>query len=141
MKLGATLYVVNSSDAVEFYLKAFKLALGNNEKNPDGSYLHAALLKNGNEVFAVSESKDFKIRKDMIGAQWPTMSYGIDFESEKEVEGAYQIIKVHGHVLREIGPLPWSLLSADVVDKFGIYWYLYLPLRSDNRDPGGMNEN
>jgi PhnB protein len=95
--------------------------------SPDGSYLHAALLKNGNEIFAVSESKDIKIQTDMINAQWPTMSYRIDFESEKEVQDAYQIIKVHGHVLREIGLLSWSLLSADVVDKFGIYWYLYLP--------------
>jgi hypothetical protein len=44
VKLGATLYVVNSNHAVEFYLKAFKMVLEYNVTNPDGSYLYAALL-------------------------------------------------------------------------------------------------
>ncbi len=107
-------------------MKAFQLELGYNEKNPDGTYLHAALLKNGNEVFAVSESKDEKIKNDMLSAKWPTMSYGIDFDNEKDLIEAYSLLKENGHVLHELGPLPWNPLAADVVDRFGIYWYLCL---------------
>ena len=29
-----------------------------------------------------------------------------------------------GTILREIGELPWSPCSADVLDKYGVYWYI-----------------
>ena len=54
----------------------------------------------------------------------PTMSYGINFDNEDEVKSAFEILSADGTVLFPLGPLPWSPLSADVVDKFGIYWYI-----------------
>ena len=45
MNLGATLYVKNSVEAVDFYSEAFGMTLGYNVKNSDGSFLHAELLK------------------------------------------------------------------------------------------------
>lgn len=56
MRLGATLYLNGSAEAVAFYTEAFGLVLGYNEKNPDGTYLHAELTKDDKEIFAVSES-------------------------------------------------------------------------------------
>jgi PhnB protein len=40
MSLGATLYVKNRVGAVEFYIEAFRMTLGYNVKNSDGSFLH-----------------------------------------------------------------------------------------------------
>jgi uncharacterized glyoxalase superfamily protein PhnB len=37
------------------------------------------------------------------------------------------MLAVDGNVLLPLGTLPWSPLAVDIIDKFGIYWYLYLP--------------
>ena len=126
MTLGATLYLRNSSDAVNFYMTAFKMTLGYNVKNPDGSFLHAELLKDGNSIFAVSESPDEEILKLMLNTHWPTMSYGINFDTDEELNLAYSMLCNGGHILRPLGPLPWTPCAADVVDKFGVYWYIYV---------------
>ena len=126
MILGATLYLRNSISAVDFYMKAFNMTLGYNAKNKDGSYLHAELLKNGNSIFAVSESSDDTIVKTMLSTQYPTMSYGINFDSDEELNHAYSMLIDGGRILRPLGPLPWSPCSADVVDRFGVYWYIYV---------------
>ncbi len=56
MKLGATLYIKNTIEAAEFYKEAFGMTLGYNEKFPDGTFIHVAMLKDGHEIFAISDS-------------------------------------------------------------------------------------
>ncbi len=128
MTLGATLYIKNTLEAVEFYQETFGLTLGYNEKFPDGTYMHAELQKDGKNIFAVSEFKNEKLVAYMHELAnkklWPTMSYGINFDTEEDVRKAYEILSKEGTVLREIGALPWSPCSADVLDKFGVYWYI-----------------
>ena len=126
MTLGATLYLKNSIDAVSFYCDAFNMTIGYNTKHENGTYLHAELEKNGNSIFAVSESDDDKIRQAMLVANQPTMSLGINLDNDEELKRAYDKIIVNGNVLRPIGPLPWSPCSADVVDKYGVCWYIYV---------------
>lgn len=126
MNLGATLYVKNSVEAVEFYIEAFGMTLGYNAKNSNGSFLHAELLKGEASIFAVSENNDDEIARSMLAAQQPTMSYGINLDNDDELHHAYTILAEGGHILRELGSLPWSPCSADVVDKYGVCWYLYV---------------
>jgi len=129
LKLGATLYIQNTLEAVPFYMDAFGLTLGYHEFFPDGTYLHAALLKDGQEVFAVSESQNDAMVSLMLAANQtdarPTMSYGIDFATKAEIDHAYALLTQGGAILHAIGPLPWCDYCADVVDKYGVYWYLY----------------
>jgi uncharacterized glyoxalase superfamily protein PhnB len=128
MKLGATLYIKNTIEAVALYTEAFGLTLGYHEKFPDGTFMHASLLKNGQEIFAVSESHNDNFVNIMLTSSLegsrPTMSYGINFESEEEVKRAYEMLAEDGTVLLELGALPWSSCCADVVDKYGVYWYI-----------------
>ncbi|GIO43857.1 VOC family protein [Paenibacillus apis] len=128
MKLGATLYIKNTVEAVAFYTEAFGLTLGYHEKFPDGTFMHAALLRDGQEIFAVSESHNDAFVDVMLAsslkASRPTMSYGINFDSEDEVKRVYEMLKKDGTVLLPLGPLPWSSCCADVVDKYGVYWYI-----------------
>jgi uncharacterized glyoxalase superfamily protein PhnB len=126
MEFGATLYVKNSVEVLDFYLNAFGMQLGYNAKNDDGTFLHAELEKGGKSIFAVSESDQPDIVKAMLATERPTMSYGISLESNEELEHAYKKLSEGGHVLRELGSLPWSPASADVVDKYGVYWYIYV---------------
>ena len=126
MNLGATLYVKNSVEAVEFYIEAFRMTLGYNAKNNDGSFLHAELLRGEESIFAVSENNDEEIVRSMLAAKRPSMSYGIDLDNDDELIHAYKILVEGGHILRELGSLPWSPCSADIVDKYGVCWYIYV---------------
>ena len=128
MKLGATLYIKNTVEAVEFYKEAFGMTLGFNENFPDGTYMHAVLLRDGHEVFSVSESQNESFVNVMLTSSLkesrPTMSYGINFDNEDEVKKAYSILAEGGEVLFPLGPLPWSSCCDDVVDKYGVYRYI-----------------
>ncbi len=130
MRLGATLYIHNTVEAVERYSRAFGLTLGYHELFPDGTYLHAALCKDGEEVFAVSESQNnndafeqFMLKASLQNAR-PTMSYGLTLGSADEVRDAFTLLAEDGHVMMPLSSLPWSACCAEVVDKYGVYWYL-----------------
>ncbi|MBQ8596351.1 MAG: VOC family protein [Lachnospiraceae bacterium] len=130
MQLGMTLYIQNTVEAVEFYKEAFGLTLGYNEKFPDGTYMHAELQKDGNTVFALSENKNrelvevmHELAKTEIS---PTTSCGINFDTEDAINKAYDMLSKEGTVRRPLGALPWSVCSADVLDKYGVYWYIYM---------------
>ncbi|WP_339218387.1 VOC family protein [Paenibacillus sp. FSL H8-0332] len=128
MKLAATLYIKNTTEAVAFYSEAFGLTLGYHEKFPDGTFMHASLLRDGQEIFAVSESHNDTFINIMLSSSLegsrPTMSYGINFERDEEVEKAYEMLAKGGTVLFSLGALPWSSCCAEVVDKYGVYWYI-----------------
>jgi uncharacterized glyoxalase superfamily protein PhnB len=129
MRLGATLYIRNSVEAVEFYKEAFGMTLGYHEWHPDGTFLHAELHRGGHEVFAVSESRNDDFVNIMLSSKLegsrPTMSYGINFDSEEEVAKAFSRLAEAGNVLLPLGSLPWCACCAEVVDKYGVYWYIY----------------
>lgn len=130
MRLGMTLYIENTLEAVEFYQKAFGMTLGYNEKFPDGTYMHAELQKDGKSIFAVCETKRGEVAAalhELAGRElFPTTNCGIDFKTEEEVETAYNMLKEEGIVRRPLGPLPWNPYSADVLDKYGVYWYIHV---------------
>jgi len=130
MELGVTLYIKNTLEEVEFYKRAFGMSLGYNEKFPDGTYVHAELQKDGKTVFAVSESQNnelVSVMKEMANGQiFPTTSCGISFNTEAEIKQAYEVLREDGIIRRPLGALPWSACSADVLDKYGVYWYIYL---------------
>lgn len=130
MTLGATLYIKNTNEAVAFYQEAFGMTLGYNVKFGNGTYMHAELQKDGKTVFAVSEHDNEGLVSGLhiqtASGISPVTSLGIGFATEEEVKKAYAYLAGEGTVFREIGELPWSKCSADVLDKYGVYWYVYL---------------
>jgi uncharacterized glyoxalase superfamily protein PhnB len=62
----------------------------------------------------------------MLTTNRPTMSYGINLDNNDELNHAYKSLSQGGHILREMGELPWSPCSADVVDKYGVYRYIFV---------------
>lgn len=130
MNLGMTLYIKNTLEAVDFYQKAFGMTLGYNEKFPNGTYMHAELQKDGKTIFAVSETKNdelITIMHELAKKKVPpTTSCGINFDTEEAIKVAFDMLAKEGIVYRPIGELPWSPCSADVLDKFGVYWYIYM---------------
>lgn len=130
MKLGATLYIHNTREAADFYQRAFGLTLGYTAPNPDGSYLHASLCRDGREVFAISESANPALlellRRADIHTNRPIANLGLDFPTEAEVRHAFALLVEEGTVTLPLQSLPWCSLAAEVVDKYGVYWYIHL---------------
>ena len=120
MSLGVGLYVMNSNEAVEMYQSAFKLKLGYHVLNKDGSYFHSELYKDGETGFAVVESSSF------VSTVIP-VQLGFTFDEKDELMHAFNILSKDGNVIMDICELPWSPCAAEVVDKFGIRWYLTVP--------------
>ena len=87
MDLGATFYVKNTLEAVDFYIDAFGMTLGYNAKHEDGTYLHAELQKGDRTIFAVSENDDTGIAQSMLTARQPTMSCGVNLDNEEQLKG------------------------------------------------------
>ena len=130
MKLGATLYIHNTLEAADLYQRAFELTLGYNVPNPDGSYLHASLCRDGQEIFAISESRNDALvallRRADIHTNRPIANLGLDLPTEAEVRHAFTMLAEEGTVTLPLQSLPWCPLAGEVVDKYGVYWYIHL---------------
>jgi PhnB protein len=117
-KFEVGIAVKNNVEAVEFYKKVFGLELGWYEKCDDGTYFHAVMQKDGEDVFAVMNLlHDFDAEKQNIG-------FGARFDSEADVREAFDLLSDGGIVKEPIGSVPWSTCCATVIDKFGIGWWI-----------------
>jgi PhnB protein len=130
VKIGTGLYVKNSVEAVELYKKVFGLELGYHVKNSDGTYFHSELYKDGQEFLSVVESAK-EPEKDSA------VQLCVSFDREAEVEKAYALLCEGGIIKTPLGPLPWTPCAADVIDRFGVWWYITVPQHypSDDYDP------
>lgn len=117
MGFSIGVYVKKSAEAVELYQQVFGLELGYHVKNPDGSFYHSELLKNGECFLSVVEASRDNLDKSLV-------QIGYEFDSAEKVKHAYDLLKEDGTIDIPIGELPWSPCAASVVDRFGIWWYL-----------------
>lgn len=118
--IGIGLYLKNSLEAVELYKKAFGFELGYHVMNTDGKgYFHSELVKDGKPQVCVVEAPDPPAGNPV--------QLGVDFQSREELERALSLLKTGGTVKMEPCELPWCPWSAEVVDRFGVDWYLCLP--------------
>lgn len=117
---GLGLYVKGSVEAVELYKEVFGLELGYHVKNADGSYFHSELYRGGKEVLSVVESTE-DVHVDSV------VCLGYTFDTEAEVRRAFELLQEGGRVKMELCELPWSPCAAEVIDRFGVWWYLTTP--------------
>lgn len=117
MKIGVGVYVKDSPAAVALYQEAFGLELGYHVKNPDGTFYHSELWRDGVEVIDVVEAPIACTAK-------PAVQLCVNLESPADVERAFALLSDGGTVDLPVGPLPWSDCAASVIDRFGIWWYL-----------------
>ncbi len=120
MRVGTGLYVKNSAEAVALYKEAFGLELGYHVLNPDGSFFHSELYKDGEEIFSVVEAAHAESRDN-------TVQVSVILDNEAEVRKAYALLKEGGIVETPIGPMPWSPCAAVIIDRFGVWWYITAP--------------
>ncbi|QPC83717.1 VOC family protein [Phototrophicus methaneseepsis] len=128
MEIGIQIYVKGSVEAVEFYQRAFRAELGYNVKHTDGTFLHAELIKDDQSFLAISEVGDNFITE--VLPKYPAMSFGIIFDDKEAVQSAYAVLSEGAAICTPLRVLPWSDCCADLVDRFGVYWYLTVPQHS-----------
>ncbi len=129
MKIGLQVYVQGTREAVPFYQKAFGATLGYNVKNPNGTYMHAELKVAGTQLLALSESGSSTGTENMkrySSTDYPTMNFCVKLDSVEEVKRTYEVLIEGGNILFPLGPLPWSACCANVVDRFGVFWYMHV---------------
>jgi PhnB protein len=127
LKTTLQAYLHGSIDAVDFYQKAFDATLGYNVRNPDGTFMHAELYVDGVLLLALSESNNDIARENRMkysATTYPAMNFCVSMENEQAVKKAYDILKEDANILYPLGPLPWNTCCANLVDKFGIFWYI-----------------
>ncbi|KAB8145746.1 VOC family protein [Chloroflexia bacterium SDU3-3] len=127
MKIGFQLYLRDSAKAVALYQRAFGATLGHHVYSPDGTFMHAELYVDGTLLLAVSEANNTHAQQDMArysATTYPAMNFCVTLESEQAVRHAYAALAEGANILYPLGPLPWSACCANVVDRFGVFWYL-----------------
>ena len=129
MKTSLQAYLKNSIEAVPFYEQAFGATLGYHVFNEDGTFMHAELNLDGQNLLSISESGS-NVGKETLNhcspADYPTMNFCVLLEDEEAVKKAYEILVEGGNILLPLGELPWSKCCANVIDRFGIFWYIYI---------------
>jgi uncharacterized glyoxalase superfamily protein PhnB len=126
--IKAHVYVKGSIDAIKMYKKAF--GLDGKEKelilDNDGNVWHCVLTRNGNEYISISE--EIYLPKELIndypGLIRPIMLFKVEFENKLDLTNAFNILSEDGNPCSGLKTEPWSVVSCDVIDKFGVFWYL-----------------
>jgi len=114
-------FVKGSGEALKFYQKAFDAKLAASYPNPDGTFIHAELDVYG-QILALSELTD----SDAVTGN--TMMFGLHFGEGEEaiVEKIYDVLKDGAEIISPLGPCVYSPLEADLIDKFGVNWCIFV---------------
>lgn len=114
-------FVKGSDKALEFYQRVFDAKVICSYPNSDGTLMHSELDVFG-QIMAVSELSD---EKAITGN---TMMFCLDFGEGKEaiVSQTYDLLKDGAEIISPLGPCSYSPLEADLIDKFGIRWCIFV---------------
>lgn len=135
MQLGHTIYIHRTAEAVPFYCRVFGLELGYHVKNADGSFFHGELTRDGRPLLALSEARPETQTHNNI------VCLGMGLDSAEAVHEAVPLLAEDGSVPMPITSLPWSPCCAEVIDRYGVWWYLTAPQHSpgEDFDPEGVD--
>ena len=123
-RTGAIL-VENIAEAKKFYKETFGLT--------DVSYHGMDMLELNGKLFfymwEVPAKQAEEYRNFMHSQSDKLIIYAtIELETAEDVRRVYDIISKEGKAKRPISVQPWSPGSADVIDKYGVNWYISAPM-------------
>lgn len=113
-------FVKGSTEAVEFYKKAFNADILCAYEDGNGGYMHSELNAYG-QVIAVSEITE----KVTIGN---TMMFCLEFGEggEENVRKAFDVLKEDAVTCSPLDRCDYSSLQFVCTDKFGVTWCLFV---------------
>lgn len=117
-------YVTRSDEAVALYQKAFDAVLISSYLNEDGTFYHSELDIEG-EILSVAERSSEYGEETVTGNVMQfCLHYGEG--NEEKVKKAYDVLKRDAKILVPLAPCEFSPLMADLIDKYGIRWCLFV---------------
>lgn len=113
-------YVKGSVEAVNTYQKAFNAEILGLYPDDNGGYMHSELNAYG-QILAVSELTE----NSVIGN---TMQFCFELGkgSEELVKKAFEVLKNGATIYEPIGPCDYSPCMFSLIDKFGVFWCLFV---------------
>lgn len=124
MKISSQVYVRGSVEAAEMYCNAFGAEI--HLKIMDESqkaYAHCELFVDGRLFLAVSEAP--AVCASGPKTVWQTMAFNVcEMGSEAAVRRAYDSLRDGGTVIDPVGPCPWNPYCSNLIDKFGVFWWI-----------------
>ena len=120
-------YVKGSDEAVPFYQRAFDAELISSYQNGDGTYYHSELAFEG-QVLAVAERNSAYAIGGEEAVTGNVMQFCLDYGEggEERVTRAYDTLREGATLLIPLGPCEYSPLMADLIDRYGVRWCLFV---------------
>ena len=111
-------------------MEVFGLTLGYHVKNADGSFFHSELCSCDQPVLSVVEAFEAQPANNIV-------CLGMTLENADAVCRAFAQLSDGGTVRMALTTLPWSPCCAEVIDRYGVWWYLTAPQHKpdDSFDP------
>ena len=123
MKVYTQAYVRGSIEAAEMYCKAFDAEISFQIKDEKSAYAHCELSVGGKGILALSEAPDDCDTSKKEVRQ--TMAFNaFELGSKEAVQRAFDVLSEDGKVLKALGSVPWNEFCADVIDKYGVFWWI-----------------
>lgn len=114
------IYVKGSVEAVDTYQRAFNAEILALYPDDNGGYMHSELNAHG-QIIAVSEFTD-----DLVIGNTMQFCFHFGEGGEKHVRNAYEVLKNEATICVPIGPCDYSPCMFSLVDKFGVFWCLFV---------------
>jgi PhnB protein len=120
-------YVIRSDAAVALYQEAFDAVLISSYPNEVGTFYHSELDIEG-EILAVAERNSEYSMNGQATDTGNVMQFCLHYGdgSEEKVRKAYEVLKTDAKILMPLAPCEFSTLMADLIDKYGIRWCLFV---------------
>lgn len=123
MTIEPQAYVRGSVEAAEIYCRAFGAEISFQSKDERGAYEHCVLSVGGERFMALSEAPAGCDTSPKTA--WQTMAFNVfGLGSEQAVRRAYDALREGGTVIDPLGPCPWSACCANLIDRFGVFWWI-----------------
>ena len=129
-RIGPHVYVKGSVEAAALYKEAFRLEdKGKPILDGDGNIWHHVLARDGENIISLSEDKYLPdaLLKSYPDESRPTMLFQVVFENEDDLRRAFGLLSQNGNPCAGLRAESHAVLSCDVIDPFGVFWYLYVP--------------
>ena len=120
------IYVKGSDQAIAFYQAAFDATVVASYPNADGTFFHAELDIQGQILALAERNSEYAIGGETNTGN--TMQYCLEYGEghEEKVKKAYNILKEDAKILMQLAPCEYSPFMADLIDKYGIRWCLFV---------------
>ena len=123
--LEGHLSVKNLEEAFSFYKRVF----GMNQVPHHG---YDILTLNGKHFYSIFEMSAEEAKAYEMSSKTKfchmRLKACLEVETEREVQNIAQAVMDEGGKGEPAGPRPWSPYAADVVDKYGVEWFISMPM-------------